>query len=337
MAFNETSLETQLDDLWANKGSVTTLPTRNRRFAILSDLHMGNGRKPDDFKENEQATLNALKHYRKNGYSLILLGDIEELWQFSADEIVDRYDKTIYKAIRAFGDGLVYRVFGNHDIDWKTPDPIRKAKTEQVYEAIKLKDVKGSEQILLIHGHQGTKDSDKYSAISRGFVRIYRDIEPYVKIDKTPAVPRSPVLANYERERYKWAKKKKLMLICGHSHRAVFCSRSKIDRIRKELTEITKAISADIRTMGSMLEDKKKLENQLIDEALLNRNIELGETDPSQNYFNTGCGLYSDGITLIEIDDDIIKLVKWHRKPKGTELFDIYEQAKISECIESLS
>lgn len=337
MAFNDTNLETQLDNLWADKGSVVTLPTRNRRFAILSDLHMGNGRKPDDFKENEQATLNALKHYRKHGYALILLGDIEELWQFSADEIVDRYDRTIYKAIRAFGDGLVYRVLGNHDIDWKTPDPIRKAKTEQVHEAIKLKDVNGNEKILLIHGHQGTKDSDKYSAISRGFVRIYRDIEPYMKIDKTPAFPRSPILENYERERYKWAKKNKLILICGHSHRAVFCSRSKIDNIREELTEIAKTISADIRTMGPMLEDKKNLENQLIDEALLNRNINLGEKNPAPNYFNTGCGLYSNGITLIEIDDDVIKLVKWHRKPEGTELFTICEHAMISECLESLS
>lgn len=337
MRFDETSLEVQLDNLWANKGSVITLPTRNRRYAIISDLHMGDGRKSDDFKANEQATMNALKHYQKHGYGLILLGDIEELWQFSADEIVKKYDKTIYKTIRTFGDSLVYRVFGNHDIDWKTPDPIRKAKTDQIYEAIKLKDVKGNEKILLIHGHQGTKDSDKYSAISRGFVRIYRDIEPYVKIDKTPAFPRSPILASYERERYKWAKKNKLILICGHSHRAVFCSRTKIDNIRKELTEITKTINADVRTMGPMLEDKKKLENQLIDEAFLNRNIELGEKNPAPNYFNTGCGLYSDGTTLIEIDNDIIKLVKWHRKTEGNELFTIYEQNSISECIRSLA
>ena len=32
---------------------------------------------------------------------------------------------------------------------------------------------------------------------------------------------------------------------------------------------------------------------------------------PLPCYFNTGCGLYMDGITAIEIEEDVIKLVKW--------------------------
>lgn len=337
MGFDEISLEKQLSDLWDNE-IIKTLPTRNNKYVIISDMHMGNGGKSDDFKENEQATINALTYYKKNGHILILLGDIEELWQFSADEIVQRYDSTIYKSIRAFGDSSVYRIFGNHDIDWKTPDPIRNKRDNNVYEGIKLKDIQGRKKILLVHGHQGTKNSDKYSSISRGFVRIYRDIEPHVKIDKTPAFPRSPILTTYERERYKWAKKNKLIIICGHSHRAVFCSRTKIDKIRDELEKVNsrRQINATATEMGKILLEKKILEDQLIDEALLDRNIDIGESNPAPNYFNTGCALYSDGITLIEIDQDTISLVKWHRKPVGKEQFSIYEQDSISNCIKSL-
>lgn len=338
MGFDEISLEKQLSDLWDNETNIKTLSTRNNKYVIISDMHMGNGGESDDFKENEQATVNALTYYKKKGYTLILLGDIEELWQFSADEIVKRYDSTIYKSIRAFGDSSVYRIFGNHDIDWKTPDPVRNTKNNNVYEGIKLKDIQGNPKILLVHGHQGTKDSDKYSSISRGFVRIYRDIEPHIKIDKTPAFPRSPILTTFERERYKWAKKNKLIIICGHSHRAVFCSRTKINKIREELEKVNsrRQNNATPTEIGKILLEKKILEDQLIEEALLDRNIDIGESNPAPNYFNTGCALYSDGITVIEIVHDTISLVKWHRKPAGNEQFCTYEQDSISNCIKSL-
>jgi hypothetical protein len=32
---------------------------------------------------------------------------------------------------------------------------------------------------------------------------------------------------------------------------------------------------------------------------------------------DTGCGLYSDGLTAIEIENDSIRLVKWNRDPVG--------------------
>lgn len=336
MGFDKTSLGNQLDNLWNKDENTITLATRNKKYAIISDLHMGNGGESDDFKENEKATVNALKYYRNNGYTLILLGDIEELWQFSADEVVSEYNDSVYKYMRDFGDKNIYRVFGNHDIDWKTSDPIRKAQNNNVYEGIKLKDINGNQKIFLIHGHQGTKDSDKYSAISRGFVRIYRDIEPHMKLDKTAAFPRSPVLTSYERERYRWAKKNKLILICGHSHRAVFCSRTKIDEIRKELQSvIAKTLkNANASTMGILLLEKKKLEDKLIDEALLNRNVDFGVKNPAPNYFNTGCGLYSDGVTLLEIEHDTIRLVKWHRDP--SQNYTVYEEGSLSESIETL-
>lgn len=113
------SLEYKLNELWDDENT-RILPTKNKRYALISDLHIGNGGSTDKFKYNESVLINALDYYYDNDYSLILLGDIEELWRFSLTEILTRYNNTVYNAIRRFGNSRVFRIYGNHDIDWKT-------------------------------------------------------------------------------------------------------------------------------------------------------------------------------------------------------------------------
>ena len=57
------------------------------------------------------------------------------------------------------------------------------------------------------------------------------------------------------------------------------------------------------------------------------------ERDPLPCYFNTGCGLYSDGGTAIEIADDAITLVKWSREEKGDKARKVFESRSLSEVI----
>jgi len=42
-------LEKQLDNLWKDKGAVLTLNTKNQKYVIISDMHMGDEGKSDDF------------------------------------------------------------------------------------------------------------------------------------------------------------------------------------------------------------------------------------------------------------------------------------------------
>ena len=58
------------------------IPLEGRKYAVISDIHLGDGGRADDFRNNEETLGTALQHYRNSGYTLILLGDIEELWQF---------------------------------------------------------------------------------------------------------------------------------------------------------------------------------------------------------------------------------------------------------------
>ena len=92
-----------LDSLWRDK-NVKTLDSRGKKYAIISDTHMGDGGEADDFYLNEPALLHALDHYRQEDYTLILLGDIEEFWQFDLPAIRNKYESSVYAKIRAFGE-----------------------------------------------------------------------------------------------------------------------------------------------------------------------------------------------------------------------------------------
>jgi len=343
MPLDKVQTREQLDDLWQDK-SVGVLEAKGQKYAIISDLHMGDGGDADDFYKNEPALLNALEYYRKNGYTLILLGDVEELWQFDLKTIVHRYEKTVYAKIRAFGDHRVHRIYGNHDFEWggyEDPSKVGSKKSKLAEEALRMKDVTGKEAILLVHGHQGSIDSDKFSWFSRFFVRSFKVVEPLVRLTGLlghGAATKSAVAHDYERTYYNWAKKNKVLVICGHSHRAIFASKSYADTLLDDIA----ALKAKNSMRGTRLTTKLKnlreidrLERKWNDERDKGRMVELsGPTeDPVPCYFNSGCGLYDDGITNLEINGDQIRLMKWYRQPEdGKESVEFYKD-KLSDFV----
>lgn len=340
------STNAKLTELW-NNPAIPVLDTKGNKYVIFSDTHLGNGRGADDFFPNEKALLAALDYYREREYKLILLGDIEEFWQFKLAEITDRYDYSVYATIRSFGDGNVYRVYGNHDIDWcRLKDPTRNTtiQNECAVEALKMIDLAGNTDILLVHGHQGSTESDKKSWASRYWVRLYRKVEPLAKklgFTRHPSATKSRVPTDYERILYSWAKKNGVILICGHSHRAIFSSKSYAERLKDQISELQKEILEN-RENSELIErnrrEIKRLQDEYLDEKKKKRLIDPAESNgkPKPCYFNTGCGLYSDGITGIEIADDMIKLAKWHRDVPKDSQYEIYEEGNLSAYIDDV-
>ena len=332
-----------LSALWRSD-DVPGLATKGKKYVIISDIHLGDGGGADDFRHNQKTLTTALKQYNKNGYNLILLGDIEEFWQFDLEEIVNHYTRTVYKAIKAFGDERVYRVFGNHDLEWRSlPDPIRNnpARYGSAAEAIKMKDKEGTPRMLLVHGHQGEKEVDKHLWRSRFFVRLYKKIEPYLKIDHHTSATKSQIMKHYERDMYTWAKRSRVILMCGHSHRAIFASKSYADRLREKITELETEI-VENPTDAKLVERNRtklgKLRHEQREERHRKRDIDptAPRGKPLPCYFNTGCALYTDGITVIEIAHDEIKLVKWHRNTTRRRPFEIYGRGKLSTFVKEI-
>jgi len=318
---NDIAIFKRLTELYnSTDQNVKKLPINtNTKYALFSDLHLGDGGKSDIFVHNKDTMIFALNYYKENGYSIILLGDIEELWQFNFIEIHDKYDKSIYELLRSFKSNRVHRIFGNHDKDWKRPptDPILYNENIRngAPEAIKL-----GNDIFLVHGHQGDKTCDRKTWESRYWARILR---PYVSIGKVFGVSnrsatQSQVPKNREKLYYDWAIENEVFLICGHTHNAIFASNSYYwwlkEQIIKKGKELKKCSKGKVRNWELYKEiEKHKADLHYEDKVLRNFNRLVRRGKPLPCYFNTGCGHFNDGITNIEIEGDKIRLIKWHK------------------------
>jgi UDP-2,3-diacylglucosamine pyrophosphatase LpxH len=319
----------KLTALWRS-ADVETLETAGRKLVVISDSHLGNGGRADDLRHNEWVLVDALRRYAAEGYTLILLGDIEEFWQFDLEDIVRRYNDSVYAAIRAFEDENVHRVFGNHDREWGSlSDPARRVSRQAGYaaEAIKLKDARGETRFLLVHGHQGSIDADKYAWMSRFFVRLFKLIEPAairLGVYRYRWATKSQITQDFERIMYRWAKANRVILVCGHSHRAIFASRSYAERLTERIAAL-RAESADAPATKGEARANANVIARLKRHCQIEKKrgrvivpVEAEGVQPLPCYFNSGCACYTDGITALEICDPEIRLVKWYRSEPAT-------------------
>lgn len=316
----------RLNDVWS-RSSLPELPLAGSKYVMMSDIHLGNGSRADDFNRNTQILHDALDYYYNEGYTLILLGDVEELWQFEMPEITKIYDTALYEMMRKFGaNQRLHRVFGNHDVIWGSPiDPTIPAPpaSRGAPEGLKIQDLEGKARMLLVHGHQGTKESDKTIWASQYWVRIWRGIEPVARwlgFHHNPSEAKSKIPKQFERLRYDWAESNHVLLICGHSHRAIFGSESPVQILEGDIARLKGRIKAgDGNGDGDALrKELKEREKELRHERRQGRSIARIGDKPKPYYFNTGCGLYTKGITAIELDQQNIQLVKWERPTSGT-------------------
>lgn len=340
---NDITILKRLTELYnsTDQNVVKNLPLNtNTKYALFSDLHLGDGGNSDLFKDNEKTMKSALGYYKKNGYSIILMGDIEELWQFNFIDIYEKYNKSIYELLRSFPTNKVHRIFGNHDCDWKSPptDPIQCNKEIQhgAPEAIRLGD-----EIFLVHGHQGDKTCDRKTWESRYWARMGEPLVPIGKIFgiSNCMATQSQVPSNREKLYYDWAKEKNVFLICGHTHNAIFASRSYYwwlkDQIKKKEKELEKELaksSKDKVRIWDLHKEITKHNNDLHSEDKTLRNYKriVRRGMPLPCYFNTGCGHFRDGITNIEIEGDKIRLIKWWRnKEERREV--LWDEESLSE------
>ncbi len=322
MSKNDDAIKKRLSELLykGDEQSIKKLTLNiNDKYALFSDLHLGDGGKADIFVHNEETMIFALNYYKNSGYSIILLGDVEELWQFNFIEIHDRYDKRIYELFRSFQANKVHRIFGNHDKDWERAptDPILFNENIQhgAPEAIMLGD-----DIFLVHGHQGDKTCDRKTWESRYWARKFKSLVPTGKVVgiSNRSATKSQIPKNREKLYYNWAKDNNVFLICGHTHNAIFASRLYYwwlnEQIKQKESEKKRCSKDKVRFRELSKEIRKHKRDLHIEERMgrhYNRLAPAGKLLPC--YFNTGCGHFRDGITNIEIEGDKIRLIKWHK------------------------
>jgi len=133
---------------------------------------------------------------------------------------------------------------------------------------------------------------------------------------------------------YRWAsQQKKLILIAGHTHRPVWSSRTHLERLLEEFSELLhrkpEERPANYEQEVSRLRDEIKHRAEKFPPC--NDTI---KTYPC--YFNTGCRRFSDGdITGIELEDGELRLVKWGCTADGANRTEL-EKNRLSEIFAQL-
>ena len=332
------SLSALLADIAAQKGDrgiVIPFDCNKDKMIILSDQHKGGRDLADDFMGAEKTYLHALQYYFEHGYSLINLGDCEELWENTPKVVIEKNQDALMMEAKFLEGGRYFRIYGNHDLEWKYLiqqnlylKPLF-GSTLKVYEGIILKVAHNQKdfQIFLSHGHQGDQRSDG-NAFSMWFVAaIWTPIQRFLEVTINTVSDSFALVDKHNIMMYEWsATQPDTVFISGHTHKPVFASLDHIDRLAKQLEKAKETNDTeDIENINRQLEKRK--------EEYKGKKIVKTMAHPS--YFNTGCCCFSDGdISGIEIEDGFIRLIKWDLAQNGitrkvleeAPLFYIFDQ-----------
>lgn len=298
-------------------------PLREKdRYVIFSDLHMGNGKRSDDFEPNAELFIRVLGDYYLPGpFGLILNGDVEELQRFSLESIMRRWER-VYKLFGEFEDrGRLERLFGNHDMVLKnTRNPRFRVK-----EALRF-DYHGDE-LFIFHGHQTSKRFEYYNDWF-GFILKY--FANPLRIKNYEVSHDSEKRFRVEQRVYNFSSGAKVLSIIGHTHRPLFESMSKIDSLKFEIERLIRKYP---KSSAKKKPDIERRIHEFKAELLKAHADSNGDETAASLYrenlvvpcmFNSGCVLGKRGMTALEIEDGRMRLVHWFDR-KRSEKYLSYE------------
>ena len=302
------------------------LDVDHARFIIFSDHHKGNRDGADDFKVCERAYNAALAYYDRLNYTLIVLGDVEELWEEWPETVLKAYSHTLELEGKFHQDQRYLRFWGNHDDNWSHPDLVKQWLSPalgggplRVRESLILHVQAGEEELgrlFLVHGHQGTFDSERIAPLSKFALRYFwRPIQRIIKFSFNTPAKDFELRYAHDAAMYSWSEiQQKVVLIAGHTHRPVFKSESQEEIVRKSLREAEAKLAKRANSpklQQQVAELAAELEWILAQNQQSPKNIPILEFK-KPSYFNTGCCAFLDGdITGLEFSDGEIRLVRW--------------------------
>ena len=295
------------------KGAWESNINNQSRWVIFSDLHMGDGSTKDDFKPNSELFQSTLKaYYLKHNYSLMLNGDVEELQRFSLDVILKKW-KPVYKLFDAFANkNRLAKTYGNHDLQLKVQKPPYDYKMS---EACKLS--YEGDHIFIYHGHQASKKYQLQNDLV-GFTLKY--FANPLRIKDYSVSHSSKKQFKIEKRAYEHAIKRNQISIIGHTHRPLFESLHKVDRLRFKIDQLCRdylisrssnqeSIAHSIKFYQAELEKSHQIDNlKNTNSFIYHHNLAI------PCLFNSGTVIGKRGITCLEISDGKIRLIHWFDK-----------------------
>lgn len=287
--------------------------TAEHKWVIFSDLHMGDGGSTDDFKTNSDLFVNALqKHYWEKDYKLFLNGDVEELQRFQLKKIV-RYWDHVFQTFAEFAkkDRLI-KTIGNHDLQLGSLDEL--PYDLPIYEGYRL----GFEDddIFIFHGHQASKKYQQHNELV-GFTLKY--FANPLGIKNYSVSHSSTKQYKIERKLYHYSSHRRIVSIIGHTHRPLFESLHKMERLKYKIDQLCREYTRDKGSKDVIQEGinayKKELRKYYRENEPFNgQNLIYNNIFHIPCLFNSGTVIGKRGMTCLEIEDQNIRLVHWFDK-----------------------
>ena len=311
------------DSFFFNRLSVDEFPdtsildiSNEGKILIISDLHMGAGLRDDLSHNGEMLRCMLEEYYFKNGWILVLNGDIEELQRYPLAQIRKKWTN-LYRVFDLFAEAnRLYKIAGNHDeqlILKKHP-----SYPYNIHNVIKVET--GTVSAYVYHGHQLSKI---YVRFNRLFGMVIRYLMKPFGI-KNIFSARSPYKRFYvEKKAYAFSMKNKCLSIIGHTHRPLFESLGRFDYIKFEIERLCRNYPASVG------EDRIRIENEV---AALRKELGklkrkerrdvlrqslYGDELPVPCLFNSGSALGKKGLNAIELTKEDITLIYWFTEGKS--------------------
>ncbi|MFN0016174.1 MAG: hypothetical protein ACKVU2_16665 [Saprospiraceae bacterium] len=334
----ETAIFKALDKVYAVAQQSGNFPIgKGHRYIIFSDQHKGAKNGADNFRPCEKNYLAALDYYARKDYSLVILGDAEEQQQERTGSILKAYREVMEREAGFYKKGKYHKIVGNHDYRWDSRSHVARFLFP-LFPGIEVREGLVLEYchpvtsetgcILLTHGHQGTIFSDKVLWLSTVGVWLFKFWRMLTGKGRNSPSNSYRLRAFHDRVMYTWASRKmNFALITGHTHRPVWSSVTHVQKLTRQLFEAKKAFieherlrpdSLTPRVADPQMSKRKWFLNKII--ALRDNLADRMRRYPDEHdtmktvptYFNTGCCSFEDGdITGIELDGELIRLVKW--------------------------
>jgi len=287
------------------------------KILIISDLHMGSGTRDDLSSNNGEMLICMLeKYYFKEGWILVLNGDIEELQGYSLDLIREKW-AGLYRVFNLFArEKRLYKTVGNHDelLLFKRyssyPYPL--------YTVIKIET--GIVPAYVFHGHQLSNIYSNFNTLIGLCIRYI--LKPFgIKNIMDARNPHKRFFI--ESKAYAFSIKNSCLSIIGHTHRPLFESLGRFDYIKFEIERLCRdypscrdedklRIEGEVAALRKELGKLKRKERQ----DVLRQSL-YGDELPVPCLFNSGCTLGKKGINAIEMTNEDIALVYWFIEGKS--------------------
>lgn len=281
---------------------------KEQRLVIVSDLHMGAGKRHDDFSANGPMLLDLLeRYYLPKNYFLVLNGDVEELWRNKREEVLAAWPRA-QEIFQKFIERNRYaRLEGNHD-----PAAWLGRQDPPVRESLRICRPEG--ELFLLHGHQvDPSNAGDWHQVLATLLKVFAN--PFGIRNSTRRWDDTKALALEDRV-YRYALKKGLAAVIGHTHRPLFESRSKVTDLEMLLEQACRLWVRSSRERRLGLEKRIAVLRQD-----LRDHFSRGIRDlPSSIYtkeilvpclFNSGCVIGKRGLTLLEGGRRKFRLVHW--------------------------